>query len=46
MPLSLSNALFREVRPEFFHVLAGAKTGRLYVDALALAARLIWQSFD
>lgn len=34
MPLSLSNALFREVRPEFFRVLAGAKTGRLYVDAL------------
>ena len=34
MPVSLSNALFREVRPEFFRVLAGAKTGRLYVDAL------------
>ena len=34
MPLSLSNALYREVRPEFFRVLAGAKTGRLYVDAL------------
>ena len=34
MPTSLSNALFREVRPEFFRVLAGAKTGRLYVDAL------------
>ena len=31
---SLSTALFREVRPEFFRVLAGAKTGRLYVDAL------------
>lgn len=34
MSASLSNALFREVRPEFFRVLAGAKTGRLYVDAL------------
>jgi len=34
MPISLSNALFREVRPEFFRVLAGPKTGRLYVDAL------------
>jgi hypothetical protein len=31
---SLSTALFREVRPEFFRVLAGAKTGHLYVDAL------------
>jgi hypothetical protein len=34
MASPLSNALFREVRPEFFRVLAGAKTGRLYVDAL------------
>jgi hypothetical protein len=34
MMTALSTALFREVRPEFFRVLAGAKTGRLYVDAL------------
>lgn len=34
MVVSLANALFREVRPEFFRVLAGAKTGRLYVDVL------------
>ena len=30
----LSTALYREVHPEFFRVLSGAKTGRLYVDAL------------
>ncbi|MGB8167314.1 MAG: Wadjet anti-phage system protein JetA family protein [Chthoniobacteraceae bacterium] len=34
MTTVLSTALYREVRPEFFRVLAGAKTGRLYVDAL------------
>ena len=36
---SLSTSLFREVRPEFFRVLAGAKTGRLYVDALDVLER-------
>ena len=40
MPASLSSALFREVRPEFFRVLAGQKTGRLYVDALDALERV------
>lgn len=35
----LSAALYREVRPEFFRILAGSKTGRLYVDALDLLER-------
>ena len=35
----LSTHLFREVGPEFFRVLAGAKTGRLYLDALDLLER-------
>ena len=36
MQTTFSSALFREVRPEFFRVLAGPRTGRLYVDALDL----------
>jgi hypothetical protein len=32
--IPLSAALYREVRPEFFRVLSGQKTSRLYVDAL------------
>ena len=39
----LSNALFREVRPEFFRGLAGQKTGRLYVDALDALERVAAQ---
>ena len=39
----LSNAPFREVRPEFFRVLAGQKTGRLYVDALDALERVAAQ---
>ena len=39
----LSNALFREVRPEFFRVLAGQKTGRLYIDVLDTLERVAAQ---
>ncbi|MGA7392504.1 MAG: Wadjet anti-phage system protein JetA family protein, partial [Terrimicrobiaceae bacterium] len=39
----LSNALFREVRPEFFRVLAGQKTGRLYIDVLDTLERVTAQ---
>ena len=34
----LSHALYRQVPPEFFRILASGRTGRLYVDALERAA--------
>lgn len=39
MITALSNALFREVPPEFFRILAGPRAGQLYVDALDLLER-------
>jgi hypothetical protein len=39
MPILLSNALFSEIRPEFFRILAGP-AARLYVDALDALERV------